>query len=96
MERKKRPVGREKHVSDGHGSVHKRGDGLNMGGPVGNKDGYSDRRREGVDDRGILDEALGGAGASSIEHMVENMVIEEAVKAVTRGKGGRKLMHAVA
>lgn len=41
MERKKRPVGREEHVSDGHGSVHKRGDGLNMGGPVGNKDGYS-------------------------------------------------------
>lgn len=42
MERGNRPAGREKRVT-GNGKVYKRGDGLNLGGPVGNAGGYSDR-----------------------------------------------------
>ncbi|MCH5188802.1 MAG: peptidase C11 [Oscillospiraceae bacterium] len=44
MDKTNRPQGREKHVTGGSADVHRRGDGLNSGGPVGNPDGYSGRR----------------------------------------------------
>lgn len=45
MDRKDRPVGREKKVGYGTGDVEKRGEGLGRGseGPVGNSSGYNDR-----------------------------------------------------
>lgn len=47
MDRGKRPVGREKHVGGGSSQVHKRGEGLHTGGPVGNQEGYSGRGHAG-------------------------------------------------
>ena len=39
-----RPTSRESNVSSDHGySVDRRGDGLNLGGPVGNSGGYQGR-----------------------------------------------------
>jgi hypothetical protein len=45
MDKSNRPVGREKKVGSGEVEVEKRGEGLSgtTGGPVGNKDGYSDK-----------------------------------------------------
>ena len=45
MDRKDRPVGREKKVGYGTGEVERRGEGLGRGaeGPVGNSSGYADR-----------------------------------------------------
>lgn len=43
MDKKNRPVGRQKNIGSGSGNVQKRGSGLG-GGPVGNSNGYSDRR----------------------------------------------------
>lgn len=98
MDKGKRPVGRQKKVTSGSGSLHKRGEGLHMGGPVGNKEGYTDRKPEDEGDRGIIEDALtgglGGAGSSNnMEEMVEKLVIKEAVKAVRSGKiTGKKLI----
>lgn len=39
MDRENRPRGREKRVGGGGGNAHKRGGGLNLGGPVGNSFG---------------------------------------------------------
>ncbi|MCF0134328.1 MAG: peptidase C11 [Blautia sp.] len=47
MERKNRPVGREKNVGKGSASANRRGEGLNLGGPAGSKDGYKDRTGSG-------------------------------------------------
>ena len=38
-----RPTSREEHTTSGSGSVDRRGDGLNLGGPVGNSGGYEGR-----------------------------------------------------
>lgn len=45
MDKKDRPVGREKNIGTGEVDVEKRGDGLGgkTGGPVGDQGGYSDR-----------------------------------------------------
>jgi hypothetical protein len=43
MDKKNRPVGRQKSIGSGSGNVQKRGSGLGSG-PVGNSNGYSDRR----------------------------------------------------
>lgn len=43
MDKNNRPVGRQKNIGSGSGNVQKRGNGLG-GGPVGNSNGYSDRR----------------------------------------------------
>lgn len=43
MDKKNRPIGREKHIGTGTGSVQRRGDGLGSR-PVGNSSGYSDRK----------------------------------------------------
>lgn len=41
-----RPRGREKNVTGQSASVHKRGEGLNTGGPVGKSDGYQGRKEQ--------------------------------------------------
>lgn len=54
MNRDNRPVGREKRVGTGVGSVRRRGSGMggSTGGPVGNAGGYSDRNSESYGSRG--------------------------------------------
>lgn len=53
MDKKKRPVGREKRVGSGDGGVQKRGSGLGgrISKPVGNASGYSDRKNSGASSR---------------------------------------------
>lgn len=75
MDNRDRPKGREKHVTGGSADVHKRGDGLNSGGPVGNSDGYSGRNpksdshgsSKGVD---ISGGGLQNRGGSTLENML--------------------------
>lgn len=89
MDKSGRPRGREEHITGGSHGVHKRGEGLHMGGPVGDAHGYS-QRREGAagDDRGILEDVLGGQTGSSagMEHMVEELVMDT----VAGGRRGSK------
>ena len=48
MERENRPKGREKHITEGNGNVHKRGSGLHQGAPVGSLGGRgTDDKEEG-------------------------------------------------
>lgn len=42
MDKKNRPVDRQKRIGSGTGSVQKRGSGLGSG-PVGNRNAYADR-----------------------------------------------------
>lgn len=57
MDKKNRPVGRQKRIGSGGGNVQKRGGGLG-GGPVGNPNAYSDRN--GGSDRGSRGYYSGG------------------------------------
>ncbi len=59
MDKKNRPVGRQKNIGSGSGNVQKRGNGLG-GGPVGNSNGYSDRR-EGSSGRSSIRRGSGGS-----------------------------------
>ncbi len=58
MDRKNRPEGREKHVTNNSNGVHKRGEGLGTG-PVGSSDGYS-KRKSGNGGGGGGKRAMGG------------------------------------
>jgi hypothetical protein len=68
MDKKDRPVGREKRVGSGGGEVEKRGEGLGgkTGGPVGNAGGYGDRT-EGTPSQpaGGLERTPGGTASGS-------------------------------
>ena len=93
MDKSNRPKGRQKHVTEDSRGVHKRGEGLHMDGPVGNKDGYKGRQEEYTrgEEKGIGD-ILGNAGAGSVEHMVEGMVIDAVAQQIAGGKRGNKKM----
>lgn len=52
---KNRPKSRQKNITEGGKSVHRRGEGLHTGGPVGNAGGYQDRGKDhsGQNDRSM-------------------------------------------
>ncbi len=43
MDKETRPQGRQEHVTGGNGEIRKHGDGLGLGGPQGNKEGFGGR-----------------------------------------------------
>jgi Clostripain family len=68
MDKKDRPVGREKRVGTGGGEVEKRGEGLGgkTGGPVGNAGGYGDRTEDTPSQpAGGLERTPGGTASGS-------------------------------
>lgn len=72
MDKTNRPTGRKKNVTGESKGVHRRGEGLHSEGPVGNKDGYSDRKEESTEDKGLLGDivgqAIGGAMGGGSSH----------------------------
>lgn len=76
MNRESGPRGRKKNVTSGGGEVHKRGDGLNLGGPVGDAGGYSDRNEpggeplSGAPENGSPQRGLGGSSGGNLLGMI--------------------------
>ncbi len=60
-----RPKGRQKHITGAGKDVYKRGDGLNLGGPVGRQDGYAGRKT-GTTGTGFTRARAGGISLGTI------------------------------
>lgn len=72
MEHPNRPKGRDKHITEGGNGVHKRGEGLHMGGPVGKSDGYTEK---GVGtDREVSGRSIGSGSGSLLGSLILNMI----------------------
>lgn len=92
MDRKNRPHGREKNITSGGGDVHKRGDGLNLGGPLGDAGGYSERREQnesppspGTQPQNRQGQQRGSAGGS-----LGSMLLVGLLSNLLSGRGGRR------
>ncbi len=71
MDKNNRPRGREKNVTGGGMGVHKRGEGLHSGGPVGKADGYAERGGQGGNDKGLAGDIIGGPVGNVLGGLVE-------------------------